>query len=233
MEYQKEAKREALARFATEGLGAGHEKFLEWTGEGKCVLEIGCATGYLSARLVQQGCTVYGVELDPELAAEAGRHCRDVIVGNIEQQEIRQQFEKPFDVILLGDVLEHLVDPWDLLKWLRTMLLPNGFILVSIPNIAFYKIRCRLLIGRFDYVNFGVLDRTHLRFFTLPAFQRMVDDCGFQIEESWISDGQIPGGRRLKKMFGIQTLQNLLMVWRPNLFGCHFVHRLRLKQREG
>ena len=156
-------------------------KFINLIPRGSRVLEVGCANGALSAYLTQQmNCEVVGIELNPEAAKLAEQHCSCVILGDVEKDALDRAHGK-FDVITFGDVLEHLVVPGAVLARCRKLLRSRGFILISIPNVAHYSVRFRLLWGRFDYQQYGLLDRTHLRFFTLRTAKQMLAESGYQI----------------------------------------------------
>jgi 2-polyprenyl-3-methyl-5-hydroxy-6-metoxy-1,4-benzoquinol methylase len=126
---------------------------------------------------------VFGVEIDPHAAKQAEPHYKEVVVGNIEKDAL--PFSKGFfDCILYGDVLEHLVDPWKVLRSHREILRDDGIIICSIPNIRYYKVLTPLILnGRWEYVDLGIMDRTHLRFFTLGTIQDMFRETGFEIKK--------------------------------------------------
>jgi SAM-dependent methyltransferase len=152
-------------------------------GRDKVVLEVGCAAGDTAAALVARGCTVSGVDID-ESAAEAARPVLDeLVIANIDQNPLSEHFKaETFDAILFGDVLEHLLDPWGALRDAATLLRPEGRVVVSIPNVAHAAVRLALLQGRWDYTDKGLLDRTHLRFFTLDTVCDLLESSGLVIE---------------------------------------------------
>lgn len=161
---------------------SSHALIAEFVGPDKRVLDVGCATGFLAEALARRGCTVTGIEADPEAAGEAGKHCESVVVGDVETEAVRRDLgQESFDVIIFGDVLEHLKDPLQTLRGLEPFLRPGGYVVASIPNIAHGSVRLALLQGRFRYRELGLLDDTHLRFFTRESVQRMFDDAGFVI----------------------------------------------------
>jgi O-antigen biosynthesis protein len=103
-----------------------------------------------------------------------------VIVADLDHADLRQLVEnQQFDVIVFGDVLEHLRDPLPALRQARTLLAPGGYVVISIPNVAHGDVRMSLLLGRFPYRNLGLLDNTHLRFFTRANLRELLDDAGF------------------------------------------------------
>lgn len=150
----------------------------------RSILEIGCGTGATMAwiRSIRQIEHAVGIELSATAAREASLTFDEVIVGNVETLGLR--FSEPFDVVLALDVLEHLVDPWSVLRRIGNLLSPDGAVLASIPNVAHYKVVIPLLFhGSWDYANNGILDRTHLRFFTRESALTLFTSSGFLIDE--------------------------------------------------
>src|SRR5437879_432853 len=147
---------------------------------GARVLEFGCATGYMSEVLkTRLGCSVTGIELHPEAAELARRHCERVILGDAELLDFQEVLGNDrFDFILFADVLEHLREPGAVLRKIRPFLAEGGAILASIPNIAHASVRLSLLCGEFRYRDLGLLDNTHLRFFTRDSIQDLFEEAG-------------------------------------------------------
>lgn len=162
----------------------------------RVVLDVGCATGRF-ARLLR-GCRVVGIELDPVLGAEAAQWCAEVIQGDIEERGTQQKAsaEGPYDLVLLLDVLEHLVDPERALESLATLMHSNGRILVSVPNLLYYRHRIHLAAGKFETVTEGGLyDRTHRRFFSYRELRGVVQRAGLEIESLTGAPNVRRGGR--------------------------------------
>ena len=161
-------------------VGTSHHYMVELVGSNKSVLDVGCASGYLAKTLGAFGNTVTGVEFDPDAAAEATPHLHRVIVADLDRVDLAEAVGGDrFDVIVFGDVLEHLRDPLPPLRAARRLLNPGGYLVISIPNIAHGDVRMSLLLGRFPYGNLGLLDNTHLRFFTRASVQELLTDAGF------------------------------------------------------
>jgi len=161
-----------------------HTLMLDMIGVGKRVLELGCSNGFMSRLLKQRNCQVTGVEVDPLAANEARAFCDEVIVADLDTRPLVDLLPgTPFDVAVFGDVLEHLRDPWRVLDEARAFLAPGSFVVLSIPNIAHGSVRLALLRGQFDYQPQGLLDSTHLRFFTLRSVQELCMRSGYRIEE--------------------------------------------------
>jgi 2-polyprenyl-3-methyl-5-hydroxy-6-metoxy-1,4-benzoquinol methylase len=162
--------------------GSVHSRVIALVGENKSVLELGCSTGYMSAALQSHGCRVVGVERDPTAAGEAAMRCSRVLQADLDQVDLEEELAgHSFDVVVAADVLEHLRDPGRVLTTLRRLLLPGGHIVASVPNVAHGSVRLALLSGRFSYTDRGLLDRTHLRFFTRDTLERLFDEAGFVI----------------------------------------------------
>lgn len=141
---------------------------------GSRVLEVGCATGFMTEYLTREhGCSVTAIEVDPEAAARVTARGMDVIVGSIEDPAVLARLTGPYDIVIFSDVLEHLVDPARALNASVPLLGATGRVVASIPNVAHWSIRARLLAGRFNYTNGGILDRGHVRFFTRATIGTM------------------------------------------------------------
>jgi 2-polyprenyl-3-methyl-5-hydroxy-6-metoxy-1,4-benzoquinol methylase len=182
---------------AAHGLGVSHRIVLSEVPDGARVLDVGCATGYLAAELSRRGCTVDGIEVDPAAAQQARAHCREVAVGDLEAPATQADVQRMLagtrpDVIICADVLEHLRDPWTVLAWLRTLLAPGGRAVISVPNIAHWTARRALLRGRFDYADHGLLDRTHLRFFTRASAAELARRAGFAVRAERLAGAPLP-----------------------------------------
>ena len=150
-------------------------------GGGRRLLDVGTAQGELTRLLAQQGFAVTGIECDAQLANHARQTCTDLV--ELDLDRAIPDFPEPFDVIVYGDVLEHLKDPLRVFIGLNKYLAPEGKVVVSVPNIAHIAIRLMLLLGYFEYMDRGILDRTHLRFFTLRSFRRFLAQGGMRVEE--------------------------------------------------
>jgi 2-polyprenyl-3-methyl-5-hydroxy-6-metoxy-1,4-benzoquinol methylase len=156
-----------------------HTLMVELVGGSKRVLDVGCATGYLAQALVERGCTVSGVEFDAEAAEEARPHLERLVIGDLEAMDLPEAFgDDRFDVVVFGDVLEHLKDPLPVLRGARKLLADGGSVVASIPNIAHGSVRLALLAGRFDYQPLGLLDSTHIRFFTRSSVEDLFREAG-------------------------------------------------------
>jgi glycosyltransferase involved in cell wall biosynthesis/2-polyprenyl-3-methyl-5-hydroxy-6-metoxy-1,4-benzoquinol methylase len=145
------------------------------------VLELGCSSGYLSKFLKEDlACHVVGVDIDPNAVREAEPFCNQVIVADLDNDLWLTEIEnQQFDVVLCADVLEHLKDPVTLLCNLQPFLHADSLLLASVPNIAHASIRLELLQGHFDYESLGLLDNTHLHFYTRDGLIAMLMQAGY------------------------------------------------------
>lgn len=157
-----------------------HTFTLEMVGADRDVLELGCGAGAMTRVLSEIGCKVVGVEVDPVAAEHARAHADQIVVGDLTSLDLAAELgEGRFDVLVFGDVLEHLPDPLAALRGLRPLLRPGGHVVISVPNVAHGDVRLALLAGRFDYAPLGLLDATHLRFFTWDTLRLLLHEAGF------------------------------------------------------
>lgn len=156
------------------------KKMLTLIGKKKYVIDFGCATGYFARLLTKRECQVVGVEINSQAAKVAEQYCESVIIADLDYVSLSEILPNvKFDIAVFGDVLEHLRDPWRVLKEVHSLLKPQGYVIASIPNIAHGSIRLALLQGKFDYAELGILDNTHLRFFTRETSENMFEETGY------------------------------------------------------
>lgn len=185
------------------------------------VFEIGCGSGATLAYLKENGFCHWVGGIEPmSAAARRARERTDLFIeGNIESVELPLQ-PKSIDAILCLDVLEHLVDPWKVMKRLSYYLKPGGFIIASIPNVRFYKVVLDLLLyGRWVYTDAGILDHTHLRFFTRSSAIELLESGGMKVD-AVLSTG-------LKKGKGRDRANKLTLGLLENFFTYQYVLRAR------
>lgn len=207
------------ANIGKSGLSMERRLVLARVGRDKSVLEVGAHTGYFSDQLRLQGCRVTAVEMDPAAAQRAAARADCVIVGDIEDDQVRAQLVEPFDVILYMHILEHLIDPWRILRESHRMLKPGGSIIILIPNVAAWRIRKSLFVnGKFEYEDVGILDRTHLRFFTLESAKAMVEEAGYRITFWAPADICVPLERRIRLTPVIGKLSRAWSDWMTRRF---------------
>ncbi|MGB9620249.1 MAG: class I SAM-dependent methyltransferase [Armatimonadota bacterium] len=196
--------------------GAAQLAIVQMLEPGQSVLEVGCAGGHMTRLMKEKGCRVTAVEIDAEQGKSAREHAERLILGDIESADTWAQIEGPFEVIVFADVLEHLRDPWEVLRRARHVLKDNGRVLASIPNAAYWHVRLGLLMGRFEYTQFGILDDTHLRFFTAGSAKRLFAKTGYRIE-------------RFLRIVGNRNMLKLGRIVLPNWFTYQFVIKAKPK----
>jgi trans-aconitate methyltransferase len=148
------------------------------------VVEPGCSAGALAReyRARNPASEYVGIEIDAGYAELARRHCSRVVVADLEQMsEGDLDALAPADAWVFGDVLEHLVDPWRLLARIRPRLAPGGCLVACIPNMQHWSVLARLATGQLFYEEKGLLDRTHLRWFTRTTIVALFEQAGFRV----------------------------------------------------
>ena len=161
-----------------------HALMLRMVGFNKRVLEAGCASGHVSEMLMAQGCTVVGIENDASVVEPAMQWLERVIVQDLDDDGLWDELDgDSFDAILFGDVLEHLKDPLAALTNSVKHLRPAGIVVVSVPNIAHADVKIALMKGAFPYTESGLLDRTHIYFFTKDSLIDLVRKAGLVVTE--------------------------------------------------
>jgi glycosyltransferase involved in cell wall biosynthesis len=209
---------------------SSHKKLLSWLGEAppKKILDLGCSDGRLGELLRMQGHTVIGVD------AEKLDGVADRLDGFVEadlNESLPPEVGKDFDVVVGADVFEHLVEPSRLLRQLRDVLSPRGVVMVSVPNIAHWYPRLRVMTGHFDYERRGIFDAGHLRFFTRSSFERMAHGAGMRVRRRSsvglpveVAERGGPAPSRLMRMVG--TLDNIGLALSPTLFSYQLLFEL-------
>ena len=209
------------------GFGPVHEQVLNKIGEGKKVLDVGCSTGYFAKEIKQKlGGIVDGVEPDRRAFELAKKNTRTLYEGSIDDPGLLSKIKDKYDAVLFLDVLEHLTDPKAVLISIQRILAEKGAVIASVPNIANWRIRLSLLFGRFDYTDVGILDRTHLRFFTIKTVKDMFNEAGYEIEDIGFTLGisnavtkSVPGAARNV----IRDKVKKLFRYFPGLFANQFI----------
>ena len=145
------------------------------------VLDVGCGAGVFGFTLKQRGTPeVHGIELDEAAGRQARELLDGVVVGDVETMELPFD-DGYFNCIVFADLLEHLYDPTAVLRKVARVLRPGGLMVMSIPNIRFYLTFAMLAAGRWKYEDAGIMDRTHIRFFTAVEMRNMVRAAGLRV----------------------------------------------------
>ena len=206
---------------------SSHAQILELVGEGngRRLLDVGSAQGALAQRFMERKFEVTCIEGNPELAAAARGKCHQMIVADLDQE--LPQLTGQFDVIVYGDILEHLKNPLEVFVGFNRQLGPSGKVIVSVPNFVHLFVRLSILVGRFEYMDRGILDRTHLRFFTHASFQRFLAQAGLTVDELLVTPAPLlllvprrHHGWWLRTLNGLNAL--LARCWKT-MFGYQFI----------
>jgi SAM-dependent methyltransferase len=150
------------------------------------IVEVGCGTGAFARECKKRNpaSEYIGIELEPTRAEMARSHCDRVVRGDIEHMDDASFGSLfPSDCWIFGDVLEHLYDPWSMLSRIRASLFPSGSVLACVPNAQHWSVQVRLNSGELRYQDAGLLDRTHLRWFTKTTLTELFRTTGFAIVE--------------------------------------------------
>lgn len=207
---------------------SSHSRILDLVEKNKKVLDIACAGGYLASFLKEKGCTVDGIDNDIEYVKEAQKYCNAKVL-DINTEKI----EGKYDVIILGDILEHLPYPDKFLASLKDNLNTEGSIIISLPNIVNLYPRLKILLGSFDYEDKGIFDRTHMRFFTRKTFKEMISSTGYDIEKLEYTPIPVYVAFPNAPKFIMDPFYYLFhlgtVVW-PTLFAYQFVAKIKCKK---
>ena len=191
------------------------------------VLDVGCGGGMMAARLKQEReCEVTGITHSTVEAEQARQRLDCVVVADLNQLDPRPLGK--FDCIVCSHVLEHLVEPEQLLVAFRSVLTPKGVLVVALPNVLFWKQRLQFMLGRFRYADGGLMDRTHLRFYDWESAERLVSGAGYEVR-ALLADGGFPLSGVLGKAMAGLIDRGALRRW-PGLFGFQFVMRCHVAQ---
>ncbi len=190
----------------------------------KTILELGCGAGRLGASVkARQGGKVIGIEYSAS-AAQVAKGCLDEVYQVDLNQFIFPWQPGTFDCVIAGDVLEHLIDPWSQLASIKSILAKHGFLIASIPNVGFIQIISNLVNGHFEYQDEGILDRTHLRFFTRDTFTNALTSSGFQVAE--LSPIILPGFQSIIDDYSKGT--SVLSIGAANIHVQNMTHLIDL-----
>ncbi len=186
------------------------------------VLDVGCSTGEMGVALKGRGHHVTGIELDPELAATARGHLDGLVEGDVESlARDGTVIGEPFDCVVFADVLEHLRDPWSVVRWGASQVAPGGCLVISVPNVRHAKTFWSLAVRRrWPYDPVGIFDRTHLRFFARRNLPELVAGTGFEVVEvrrhHMLTLVHTSRWNRLARLLGdLGTLQFVVRAERP------------------
>lgn len=170
--------------FKKHGLSITQQEILNLVGGEKTVLEIGASAGYMTKAFLDNDCTVDVVETSKEAVAKVPKKVRKIFNQSIEDIATYKLLNSDYEYIVMADVLEHLVNPSWVLKKLLKVTHANTKVLISLPNVASWPMRKQLFFkGDFEYQDSGLLDRTHLHFYTVDTLPKLLSENGWKIEK--------------------------------------------------
>ncbi len=204
--------------------------------DGDRVLDVGCGTGSVSETILNRvSADLIGIEPDAERAAAARERGLDVYQGFLTEEFLAEH--GPFHKILFADVLEHLPAPAEMVLLAKRGLAPSGAIVASVPNVAHWFVRADLVAGRFVYQDCGIMDATHLRWFTRRSIQEFFEHLGFRVTAlDYTVNIDLPdyGRRRPWRWFSRPMRKKIvskLAALRPEVFGCQHIVRAEIKEQ--
>ncbi len=215
--------------FKAHGLSPTQQKIINLVGKNKTILEIGPSTGYMTKFFLENGCIVDVVESQKEAIRKLPKKIRKVFNRSIEEKNIQHFLNKDYEFIIMADVLEHLVSPADVLKTLKKISTLNTKLLISLPNMACWTMRKQLFFkGDFEYTDSGLLDKTHLHFYTTNTLPKLLREIGWEVKDVIGTVLRLPFEGSLKKipifgwMFQKWMYQGLAIKYK-NLSYYHFM----------
>lgn len=200
--------------------GSEDQILLSFIGEGHRVLELGCHTGYFSAAVTEQGNTVEAIDIDADAIRVARQRGINATVADLDAPDTLPG-DGRFDVVVMANVLEHLRRPAHLLRDATRTVHKDGRLILSVPNVAHLSVRLGLMRGRFDYCRAGIMDETHLHFYTRASLRRLLEQSGWRVTREHASTGRIePPLRRVL----VSSLARVV----PTVFAIHLIAEARL-----
>lgn len=189
--------------------------------ENKKVLDVGCNTGNLGSQLIKsKNCVVYGIDYSVNSIKKAKTRLTKAEVFDLETYKVPFEKEK-FDVIIFGDVLEHIRYPEVVLTKFKKLLNKNGLVIASIPNVANINIRWNLFWGNWNYKTWGILDKTHMRFFTKKTIKKLFTNQNYKI----IKINSTPGANFifLRHFKPLIKIKEIICKIYPKLLALRFI----------
>lgn len=215
-------------------LSPSHQKIIELVRNFKYILELGSSTGYLTKEFKKNGSIVDIVEKDLEDIKRAKKYVRIAYLGSLEDDKFLSQIKNKYEVVVAADVIEHLKEPEKILDKIRKWLKKDGKLIISLPNVASWQIRKELFFnGNFDYTDEGILDKTHLRFFTYKTSCELLKSKGFKIINIFQMETDYPFKRTILRLnilgWIFDKMIGAFIVKRfPNLSTGHIIFEVKV-----
>jgi cyclopropane fatty-acyl-phospholipid synthase-like methyltransferase len=194
------------------------------------ILDVGCGAGDNARILSIQGKIVDGITLSKKEADEARKYCRAVYIHNLETG-LPALKNSDYDTIICSHVLEHIIYPSSLLKDIKKLMVPEKTtLLVAVPNLLEYKNRLKMLFGKFEYEESGLMDYTHVKWYTFESLKNLLEESGFIVEKNWAGGG-VPFQSYLKFLSQKQkdSITRLLLSISKGFFGGQILFKVKTK----
>ncbi len=203
------------------GFSKSQQEIIKLVGHDQTVLELGPAAGYMTKAFLNKNCTVDVVEIDQNSLRKIPKKVRLALGGSIEDPSILKKLNSDYNFIIMADVLEHLVYPSQTLRALRQVAGGQTKLIISMPNIASWPMRKQLFFkGDFAYQESGLLDKTHLHFYTVETLPKLLEENGWNVLELVGTITSLPYQRFLRKLPSLHKKINEMF---KNLSYYHFV----------
>lgn len=190
------------------------------------ILDVGCGPGFLGRAIKNKKYTSYGIDNDEEVLRFAKKYYKNIFKLNVEQEKFTNPVK--FDILIFGDILEHLINPQVILnRYSAKYLKNNGKVIISLPNAAHAFVRFNIMLGKFEYMDKGILDITHLRFFTFNSMRKLISDSGLKIERYHYTPIPlpllIPSTNKTKPLFFLHQFNNFITGLWEKLLAYQFI----------
>ncbi len=192
--------------------------------EGTRVLDVGCATGYFAKALLKKQCETWGIDVDKSAVKKASKYCKKAIIHDLNNKGDLPFPKNYFDHVIILDVIEHLLHPENILSIVKLHLKKGGTIIVSTPNIAHASIRLMIMKGKFQYTSSGIMDNTHLHFYTKSSFSSLLVREGYKIEKIIPTNGmcKVPFLYKITDRLPFSMQYKIAKIL-PTLFSYQFI----------
>ena len=207
---------------------AGNLSLLALVPDNSFVLDCGCGAGDNARILRSRGCRITGITISPTELDTASAYCEEVYLWDLECG-IPETIRNKYDVVLMSHVLEHLFHPGRVLQDTKKVLKSGGILVVALPNVLMYRIRLDFLLGRFEYTDGGIMDETHVRFYTFATGAKLLEANGYKLVKEQ-SEGAFPlwKARNILPVGLVKALNHFVVKHWPGIFGWQSLYLARV-----